>query len=135
WRDALPPEVGLVDRGEHRLRDLSSAIGVFQVTHPTLSRDFPPLQSLDALPGNLPVQLTLFVGREHDRKRIADELRDARVVTLTGVGGVGKTRLALEVAADVIPEYRAGAWFVELAGVRDPEAVPDALMATFGLQA
>jgi predicted ATPase/tetratricopeptide (TPR) repeat protein len=133
-RGSLPPDTGLVDLGEHRLRDLSSAIGVFQVTHPALPRDFPPLQSLDSLPGNLPVQLTSFVGREHERKRIADELRDAHVVTLTGVGGVGKTRLALEVAADVIPEYRAGAWFVELAGVRDPEALGDAIMATFGLQ-
>ena len=133
-RDALPPDAGLLDLGEHRLRDLSSAIGVYQVTHPALPRDFPPLQSLDALPGNLPVQLTSFIGREHERKRIADDLRDTHVVTLTGVGGVGKTRLALEVAADVILEYRAGAWFVELAGVRDPDAVPDAIMAAFGLQ-
>jgi predicted ATPase/class 3 adenylate cyclase len=134
-RGQLPPDVGLVDLGEHRLRDLSRAIGVFQVTHPALPREFAPLQSLDVLPGNLPVQLTSFIGRDDERKRIADELRHAHVVTLTGVGGVGKTRLALEVAADVIPEYRAGAWFVELAGVRDPDAVPDAIMATFGLQA
>jgi predicted ATPase/class 3 adenylate cyclase len=134
-RGTLPPDTGLIDLGEHRLRDLSSAIGVFQVTHPGLARDFPTLQSLDALPGNLPVQLTTFVGRERERERVADELRDARVVTLTGVGGVGKTRLALEVAADLLPGYRAGAWFVELAGVRDPEAVPDAVMATFGIQA
>jgi predicted ATPase/class 3 adenylate cyclase len=134
-RDQLPPDVGLVDLGEHRLRDLSRAVSVFQVTHPELPREFAPLQSLDVLPGNLPVQVTSFIGRDDERKRIADELRHAPVVTLTGVGGVGKTRLALEVAADVIPEYRAGAWFVELAGVRDPDAVPDAIMATFGLQA
>jgi predicted ATPase/class 3 adenylate cyclase len=134
-RGALPAETGLIDLGEHRLRDLSSAIGVFQVTHPGLARDFPPLRSLDVLPGNLPVQMTVFVGRERERERVADELSDARVVTLTGVGGVGKTRLALEVAADLVPEYRAGAWFVELAGVRDPDAVADAITATFGLQA
>ena len=134
-RGQLPADVELLDLGEHRLRDLSRAVAVFQVTHPALPRDFGPLQSLDAMPGNLPVQVTSFVGRDDERKRIADELRGTPVVTLTGVGGVGKTRLALEVAADVIPEYRAGAWFVELAGVRDPDAVPDAIMATFGLQA
>jgi len=134
-RDLLPPDVSLIDLGEHRLRDLSRAVSVFQVTHPSLPRDFAPLQSLDVLPGNLPVQVTSFIGRDEERKRIAEELGHAPVVTLTGVGGVGKTRLALEVAADVVPEYRAGAWFVELAGVRDPDAVPDAIMATFGLQA
>jgi len=132
---SMPPDVGLVDLGEHRLRDLSRATSIFQVTHPGLPREFPALQSLDAMPGNLPVQVTSFVGRDEERKRIADELHHAPVVTLTGVGGVGKTRLALEVAADVIPEHRAGAWFVELAGVREPDAVPDSMMATFGLQA
>jgi len=133
-RNALPAEVGLVAMGEHRLRDLTSAIGVFQVTHPGLPRDFPPFRSLDVLPGNLPVQMTSFVGREQELARVVTELANTRVVTLTGVGGVGKTRLALEVAAEVVPQYREGAWFTELAGVRDPEAVPDALVSMFGLQ-
>ncbi|MEX0663633.1 MAG: adenylate/guanylate cyclase domain-containing protein [Acidimicrobiia bacterium] len=133
-RSALPAEVGLVAMGEHRLRDLTSAIGVFQVTHPELPHDFPPLRSLDVLPGNLPVQMTSFVGREQELTRVAAELADARVVTLTGVGGVGKTRLALEVAAELVPQFRDGAWLAELAGVRDPEAVPDALVSMFGLQ-
>ena len=133
-RGALPADVTLVSLGEHRLRDLARAVGVFQVTHPGLTREFPPLRSLNALPGNLPVQLTAFVGRDDDLTRVAAELRDARLVTLTGVGGVGKTRLALEVAAEVLPGYRDGAWLAELAGVRDPEAVPDALVAMFGLR-
>jgi predicted ATPase/class 3 adenylate cyclase len=133
-RGALPTEVGLLDLGEHRLRDLARPIGVFQVTHRGLPRDFPPLRSLDVLPGNLPVQVTSFVGREEERTRVAGELGEARVVTLTGVGGVGKTRLALEVAADAIPEYGDGAWLCELSGVRDPDAVPDAMVAMFGLQ-
>ena len=133
-RGALPADVGLVPLGEHRLRDLTRAIGVFQVTHPGLVREFPPLRSLDVLPGNLPVQMTSFVGREQELARVVAELGDARVVTLTGVGGVGKTRLALEVAAEVVPQYRDGAWLTELAGVRDPEAVPDALVSMFGLQ-
>jgi predicted ATPase/class 3 adenylate cyclase len=133
-RGGLPPDVGLFDLGEHRLRDLTRAIGVYQVTHPDLAREFPPLQSLDVLPGNLPVQMTSFVGREDELARVVEELGESRVVTLTGVGGVGKTRLALEVAAEVVPQYRAGAWLVELAGVRDPDAVPGAVAAAFGLQ-
>jgi predicted ATPase/class 3 adenylate cyclase len=133
-RGALPPDVGLVALGEHRLRDLARPIGVFQVTHPALPCDFPPLRSLDELPGNLPVQVTSFVGREEELARVVGELVQERVVTLTGVGGVGKTRLALEVAADIVPEYRDGTWLCELAGVRDPDSVSDAIVAIFGLQ-
>lgn len=133
-RGALPADVGLVDLGEHRLRDLASPIGVFQLTHPSLGRDFPPLKSLDALPGNLPIQVSSFVGREGELKRVVSELADARVITLTGVGGVGKTRLSLEVGAELVPDFRDGVWLVELAGVRDPEAVPDVVMGIFGLQ-
>ncbi len=77
-RGALPADVGLVALGEHRLRDLTSAIGVFQVTHPGLARDFPPLRSLDVLPGNLPVQMTSFVGREQELARVAAELARRR---------------------------------------------------------
>jgi predicted ATPase len=133
-RGALPPNVGLLDLGEHRLRDLARPIGVFQVTHPALPRDLPPLRSLDVLPGNLPVQVTSFVGREQDLERVATTLGESRVVTLTGVGGVGKTRLALQVAAEILPAYRDGAWLCELAGVRDPDAMPEAVAAMFGLQ-
>jgi len=133
-RDSLAGESELVELGEHRLRDLSRPERVFQFQVPGLACEFPVLRSLDALPGNLPVQLTSFVGREEDMARVAGELGQARVVTLTGVGGVGKTRLAVEVAAEVVPEYRDGAWLVELAGVRDVEAVPDVVVAMFGLQ-
>ena len=133
-RDSLPPGLGLVELGEHRLRDLSRPERVFQLRAPELIFEFPALRTLDTLPGNLPVQITSFVGREEELARIAKALGQARLVSLTGVGGVGKTRLALEVAAEVIPEYRDGAWLVELAGVRDPDAVPDALVTTFGLQ-
>ena len=101
---------------------------------PGLATEFPPLRSLDSLPGNLPRQVTSFVGREAEIKSLAELLRGSPLVTLTGVGGVGKTRLALQVAAEVVPHFRDGAWFVELAGVRDPDAVPDAVMAMFALQ-
>jgi predicted ATPase/class 3 adenylate cyclase len=126
--------VEFVDLGEHRLRDLTNRERIFQVSAPGLARDFPELRSLDSLPGNLPRQVTSFVGRDAEIAVVADLVRGSSLVTLTGVGGVGKTRLALQVAAEVVPHFRDGAWFAELAGVRDPEAVADALVAMFGLQ-
>jgi predicted ATPase len=133
-RDSLPSGIALQELGEHRLRDLSRPERVFQLRAAPLASEFPPLRSLDTLPGNLPVQFTSFVGRAQELARVVMELGAARLVSLTGVGGVGKTRLALEVAAEVVPDYRDGAWLVELAGVRDAEAVPDAVVMTFGLQ-
>ena len=105
-RDAMPDEYTLVDLGEHRLRDLSRAERAFQLEGPGLATTFPHLQSLDAFPGNLPVQLTSFVGRDDDVAGLAKALAESRLVTLTGVGGVGKTRLALQVAAEVLPRFR-----------------------------
>jgi predicted ATPase/class 3 adenylate cyclase len=132
-RDALAGGVELEDLGEHRLRDLSRPERVFQLVHPDLPREFPPLRSLVAVPGNLPVQVTSFVGREGELERVAYELENGAIITLTGVGGVGKTRLALEVAVAVLPNFRDGGWLCELAGVRDAEAVPDAVVDVFGL--
>ncbi len=125
--------VELVGLGDHRLRDLAQPIEVFQVVAPGLAREFPALQSLDALPGNLPVQHSSFVGREREIAEVAALVRDARIVTLTGVGGVGKTRLACQVSADLLPEFRDGAWLVELARIRDPSLVVDAVAAVFGV--
>jgi predicted ATPase/class 3 adenylate cyclase len=132
-RDGLPEGVGLVDLGEHRLRDLSRAERVFQANAPGLRREFAPLVSLDAFPGNLPLQVSSFIGRERELSRIATALGEARMVTLTGVGGVGKTRLALQAAADALPRFREGTWFCELAAVRDPDGVVDALAAVFAV--
>ncbi len=134
-RDALPEGVGLGDLGEHRLRDLSRAERVFQVNAPTLRGEFAPLRSLDAFPGNLPLQVSSFIGREREIARTIDALESTRVVTLTGVGGVGKTRLAQQVAAEVLPRFREGAWLVELAPIRDPDGVVDAFAALFGVTA
>src|SRR5262245_31998560 len=97
-RDALSDGVHVVDLGEHRLRDLNRPMRVFQVVHPELTRDFPALTSVDAFPGNLPLQVSSFVGRERELERTATALEESRVVTLTGVGGVGKTRLAFQAA-------------------------------------
>ena len=110
----------LVDLGEHRLRDLSRPERLFQVNAPGLTGTFAPLRSFDAFPSNLPAQLSSFVGREDDVAEIGRVLREKRLVTLTGVGGVGKTRLALQAAAEVLPRFRDGAWLCELAPVRDP---------------
>jgi predicted ATPase/class 3 adenylate cyclase len=119
----IEAEVPLIDLGEHRLRDLDRPLRVYQVGEGV----FPPLRSLHAFPGNLPLQVSSFIGREHDLARVAKALEDSRVVTLTGVGGVGKTRLALQVAAEVLPRFKDGAWLCELASVRDPDQVIDAV--------
>ncbi len=122
----------LVDRGEHRLRDLSSPEHVFELRG-SGAVEFPPLRSLDAFPGNLPLQVSSFIGRKRELARVIDAFDAVRVVTLTGVGGVGKTRLALQVAAEVLPRFREGAWLVEVAPVRDPDAVVAAFAATFAV--
>jgi len=132
-RDHVGGDLVLVDLGEHRLRDLSRPEHVFQVQAAGLAKEFPPLRSMDAFPGNLPLQVSSFIGREREVVRVAEALAVARVVTLTGVGGVGKTRLALQVAAEVLPRFREGAWLCELAAVRDPAGVVGALAAVFGV--
>src|SRR5436190_13058342 len=90
--DVLPQDVALLDLGEHRLRDLSRAEHVFQVSAAGLPGEFAPLTSLDAFPGNLPLQVSSFIGREREIARLTEALDESRVVTLVGVGGVGKTR-------------------------------------------
>ena len=128
-RDSLVGPVDLVELGRHRLRDLSRAEVVFQVTHPDLPGDFPPLATLDAFPGNLPIERTALIGRSRELARLSGVLDGHRLVTLTGVGGVGKTRLAVQVAADVLDRFPDGAWFVALASIRDPVLVPSAVAA------
>jgi predicted ATPase/class 3 adenylate cyclase len=123
-------EVSLIDLGEHRLRDLDRSMHIFQVG----GGKFPPLRSLDVLPGNLPGQPTRFVGRVEELARIVAGLEQSRLVTLTGVGGVGKTRLALQVAAEVLPAFPDGAWVVELAGLIDARLVADTVATVLGVQ-
>jgi predicted ATPase len=132
--DALPEGTELIDLGEHRLRDLGRAEALLQVAHGDLPRSFPPLRSLDAFPGNLPLQFTSFVGREEEMARVAGLVREARLVTLTGVGGVGKTRLALQVAAELVSEFRDGAWLCELASAADADALVQVAAAALNVQ-
>lgn len=132
-RNALPEGVGLVDLGEHRLRDLSCSETIFQIRHPDLAGEFPPLRSLDVFMGNLPSPASSFIGRERELAGVASALGEVRTVTLTGVGGVGKTRLALQVAAEALPKFRDGAWWCELAPIRDRDGVAEAVAALFSV--
>jgi hypothetical protein len=123
----LPEGVHLRDLGEHRLKDLTKPEQIFQVAHPSLPSDFPPLRSLESFRHNLPVQLTSFVGRGKETAEVKALLRGTRLLTLTGAGGVGKTRLALQVATEVLEDYPDGVWLVELASLSDPAFVPQAV--------
>jgi hypothetical protein len=129
----LGDSVEFVPLGEHRLRDLAAPLAVFQLAALGLRSDFPPLRTLSALPGNLPAELSSFVGRARDVEEVRVLVAEARVVTLTGVGGVGKTRLALQVAGEVRPRFRDGVWLVELAGVRDPDVVAETVAIVLGV--
>jgi predicted ATPase len=130
---AVAAGVGLRDLGEHRLRDLAEPMRIFQVVHAPLPSEFPPLRSLEAVPGNLPRQLTSFVGREQELAGLGELVRQRSLVTLTGVGGVGKTRLAVQAAADAMAQRRDGAFIVELGSVGDPEVVGEVAAATLGV--
>jgi predicted ATPase/class 3 adenylate cyclase len=134
-RDDLPDGATLRDLGEHRLRDLLEPERVFQLVHPGLPAEFPPLGSLDVHPHNLPRQPTPFVGRESEVAAVAALLRrdDTHLVTLIGPGGTGKTRLALQTAADLLDDFPDGVFFVELAPLADPLLVPGAIAAALGL--
>jgi len=126
-RDRLPAGVGLRDLGEVRLRDLSRPERVYQVEHVKLCREFPALRSLEAVPNNLPQQLTTFVGRERELEEVRLALGKGRLLTLSGIGGLGKTRLSLQIAAEVLNEYPDGVWFVEFAPITDERLVPQAV--------
>src|SRR5262249_17103856 len=128
-------EARLADRGEHGLRDLGAPERLYEVLHPDLPSDFPPLRTLESQPNNLPAQRTSFVGRQRELTVLHELLSQgsARLITLTGPGGVGKTRLALQVAADHLVDFDGGVWFVMLAGVEDPaQVVPEMAAAVMG---
>jgi predicted ATPase/class 3 adenylate cyclase len=123
----LPDGIRLKDLGEHRLKDLQHPLHISQLIVSELASDFPPLQTLDALPNNLPSQLTTFVGRDDEIARVKELLREARLVTLVGPGGTGKTRLSLQVAADLVETFPQGVWFVELTAVESPDEMMPAI--------
>ena len=132
-RDHLPKGTTLRDLGAHRLKDLIRPEHIFQVIVPDLPAEFLPLKTLDTHPNNLPIQLTSFVGREQEMARVKEILGGARFLTLTGTGGTGKTRLAIQVAAELIDEFPDGVWFIELASLGDPALIPQTVVSVLGL--
>jgi predicted ATPase/class 3 adenylate cyclase len=131
----LPPEIAIRDLGEHRLKDLAPPQRLHQLVISGLESEFPPLETLDAKPTNLPVQATTLLGRERVTKDVAALLlrEDVRVVTLTGAGGTGKTRIGLQVAAEVVDEFTGGVFFVGLAPLLDPALLLPTIAHAFGL--
>ena len=132
-RDDLSGEITLRELGSHRLKDLQRPERVFQLIHSDLPADFPVLKSLDAHLHNLPVQLTSFIGREEEIDEVEGLLSTARLVTLVGAGGSGKTRLAQEIGASVIEVYPDGVWFIGLATLSDPKMLRPLVAETFNV--
>jgi predicted ATPase/class 3 adenylate cyclase len=130
----LPEGVSLRDLGEHQLKSLRSPLRLYQLIAPGLPQDFPPIQSLNRFPNNLPTQLTSFIGREKEFEEIKSALNTARLVTLTGSGGTGKTRLSQEVGTQLLTGFQHGVWLVELAPLSDEAQIIPALAEVFGLQ-
>lgn len=133
-RDGLPDSAGLRSLGTHRLKDLGEPEQIFQLTHPRLMPEFPPLKSLNVLLNNLPTQVTSFVGRERAKAEVLALLGRSRLLTLTGMGGTGKTRLSLEVAAESLDAYADGVWSVDLAPITDGSLVPQAIASVLGVR-
>ncbi|HTV75346.1 MAG TPA: adenylate/guanylate cyclase domain-containing protein [Candidatus Acidoferrales bacterium] len=129
--EMLPSQTELLELGAHRLKDLSAPEHIFQLRAPDLRLDFPPLRSLGSVPNNLPQYLTPLIGREEELSEIEALVGRSRLVTLIGTGGIGKTRTALQVAADSLRDD--GVWFVDLAPVADPMLVPSAIAEVFNI--
>jgi len=135
-RDQLPQGASLIDLGQHRLKDLFRPEHVYQLSVSDLTTEFPPLRTLDAKLTNLPAQPTPLIGLEREVAAILALLRrdDVRLVTLTGTGGTGKTRLSLQVAADLLDEYEHGVWFVDLSPIIDPALVVSTIAGALGVR-
>lgn len=119
----LPDHLDLRDLGRIRLRDLAAPERIYQAIHPRLPAEFPPLRSLEATPNNLARQINSFIGRTRERQAIRALLDRHRLVTLYGVGGIGKTRLSIQTAAEMLDDYPDGVWFIDLAPITDPRLV------------
>jgi predicted ATPase/class 3 adenylate cyclase len=130
---SLPPDLSLRDLGEHRLKDIDEAERLFQVAVSGLTQEFPPPRTL-VTPTNLPAEVTDFIGRKREMQEVADLVRHARLVTLTGPGGTGKTRLALQVASQLRGEFTGGVFFADLSLLTDPALVPTTIASALGVR-
>ncbi len=133
-QDRLPADIALRNLGAVRLRDLGAAEPLYQLVHPALRDAFPALRSLEATPNNLPQQVTSFVGRERELGEAKKLLGQARLLTLLGMGGHGKTRLSLQIAADMLDLFSDGVWFLDLAPIQDPALVPGVAAQALNIQ-
>ena len=135
-QDNLPAEFAFRDLGEHRLKDLSRPQRIFQLVADGLEREVPSLATLENRPTNLPPQPTSLIGRERELAEVAELLRrpDVRMLTLTGPGGVGKTRLALQAAADLLDDFGDGVFFVSLANIAEPSLLVPTIAQALGLR-
>lgn len=132
-RGELPPDLECRSLGTHRLRDLAEPETIFQLTAPDLQRDFPVLRTLDARPNNLPLELSSFVGREAELRELRELVAQHRLVTLCGPGGIGKTRLALQLGAELLDDFKDGVWFVALAPTSDPKLIAQTIASALGI--
>ena len=132
--DRLPTDIVLRDLGALRLKGLAAPERVYQVIHPSLRDDFPPLRSLEATPNNIPQKLTSFIGRERELTELEGLLQSTRLLTLVGMGGLGKTRLSLAVGVQVLDRFDDGVWFVDLASIRDPSLVVTEVAKALGVR-
>ncbi|HJU23751.1 MAG TPA: tetratricopeptide repeat protein, partial [Casimicrobiaceae bacterium] len=130
----LPGDVELRDLGLVRLRDLAQPERIFQVAHRGLPSTFPALRSLEGIPNNLPQQVTSFIGRERELAQTRKLVLQSRLVTVVGTGGLGKTRLSLQAAADLLDDFPDGVWLIELASLADPQLVPQAVVSVLGIR-
>ena len=133
-RDRLPPACTVRDLGRMRLKDLALPEHVYQLVHPELRQNFPALRSLEAAPNNLPLQISSFVGRARELAEVKRLLTQSRLLTLVGIGGIGKTRLMLQAAADSIDAYPDGVWVVELGSIADAALVPSSVAQVLSVQ-
>lgn len=132
--DRLPDGASMLDLGQHRLRDLSRLEHIYQLQHADLAHAFPPLKSIEQVRTNLPVPLTSFVGRQSEVEALRKLIREARLITLVGPGGVGKTRLAIQVARDLSEFWPDGVWWIDLTPIEDSQQVAGAVAAAFHLR-
>ena len=133
--EQIPEGISLTDLGQHRLKDLEGVEHVYQLVAPELRADFPRLRSLEEFPNNLPLQLTSFVGHADDLKNLRSIMKTTRLVSLVGTGGVGKTRVALQLAAELVQHYFDGVWLIDLSLIKDAAAVAAEVASILSIRA
>jgi predicted ATPase/class 3 adenylate cyclase len=128
-------DVTLRDMGEHRLKDLRAPLRLYQINAADLPHEFPPIKSLDVQPNKLPAQLTSFIGREKEIREAKEKLSSAKLLTLIGPGGTGKTRLSIQLGTEVLPNFKDGVWFIELAPLADPALILQTIASVLNVRA